>query len=126
MTPRKLFKTTDKYIGNFPQNVQRILEELRQTIREAAPEAEETISYQMPAFKLNGILVWFAAFKKHIGLYPTASAVSAFKEKLGNYEKSKGTIKFPIDDPIPYYLVKEIVEFRVKETSTKNAHRTKK
>jgi len=118
-TSKKVFKTVDEYIASFPKNAQSILEELRQAIRESAPEAEEAISYQMPAFKLNGILVWFAAFKNHIGFYPKTSAIEAFKEELSDYEASKGTIRFPLDKPIPYDLVKKIVKYRVKENLTK-------
>src|SRR5665647_1142723 len=89
MVPKREFKSIDDYTATFPKNVQRILEEFRQNIREAAPtEAEETISYQMPAFKLNGILVWFAAHKNHIGFYPRVSAIEAFKDKLSHYEVS--------------------------------------
>jgi uncharacterized protein YdhG (YjbR/CyaY superfamily) len=112
---KKEFKTIDEYIATFPKNVQGILEELRQTIKESAPEAEEAISYQMPAFKLNGILVWFAAFKNHIGFYPKTSAIEAFKEELSGYEVSKGTIRFPINKPVQLDLVKKIVRYRVKE-----------
>ena len=115
MVPMKVSKTMDEYIAVFPKNVQIILEELRQAIREAAPEAKETISYQMPAFKLNGILVYFAAFKNHIGFYPTSSGIEAFKEKLSPYKTSKGTVRFPINEPIPFDLIKEMVRFRVKE-----------
>jgi uncharacterized protein YdhG (YjbR/CyaY superfamily) len=118
-TPKRVFKTVDEYIATFPKNVQSILEELREVIRESAPKAEETISYQMPAFKLNGILVWFAAHKNHIGFYPKTSAIEAFKEELSNYEASKGTIKFPLNEPIPFDLVKKIVKFRVKENLDK-------
>jgi uncharacterized protein YdhG (YjbR/CyaY superfamily) len=113
--PKKEFKTTDEYIATLPKNVQSILEELRQAIKESAPEAEEVISYQMPAFKLNGILVWFAAFKNHIGFFPKTSAIEAFREELSGYELSKGTIRFPLDKPIPLDLVKKIVKYRVKE-----------
>jgi len=118
-TPKKEFKTIDEYIATFPENVQIILEELRQAIRESAPEAEEAISYQMPAFKLNGILVWFAAFKNHVGFYPKTSAIEAFKEELSNYEVSKGTVKFPLNKPVPFDLVKRIVKYRVKENFDK-------
>jgi uncharacterized protein YdhG (YjbR/CyaY superfamily) len=114
-TPKKVFKTIDEYIATFPENVQIILEELRQAISESAPEAEEAISYQMPAFKLNGILVWFAAFKNHVGFYPKTSAIEAFKEELSGYEISKGTIRFPINKPVPLDLVKKIVRYRVKQ-----------
>ena len=95
------------------------MEELREAIRESAPQAEETISYQMPAFKLNGILVWFAAFKNHIGSYPKISAIETFKEELSDYEVSKGTVKFPLNKPIPFDLVKRIAKYRVKENFDK-------
>ena len=108
-------KTIDEYIATFPNNVQSILQELRQVIRDSAPEAEEVISYQIPAFKLNGILVWFAAFKDHIGFYPKSSAIEAFKKELSGYDISKGTIRFPLDKPIPFELVRKIVKHRVKE-----------
>jgi uncharacterized protein YdhG (YjbR/CyaY superfamily) len=119
-TSKKAFKTIDEYVATFPENVQNILEELRQAIRESAPEAEEAISYQMPAFKLNGILVWFAAFKNHVGFYPKTSAIEAFKEELSSYEISKGTIRFPINKPIPFDLVKKIVRYRVKQNLGKD------
>jgi uncharacterized protein YdhG (YjbR/CyaY superfamily) len=112
---KKAPKNVDEYIATFPKNVQVVLEELKQAVREAAPEAEEVISYQMPAFKQNGILVWFAAFKNHIGFFPKVSAIEAFKEELSDYELSKGTIRFPLNKPIPIELVKKIVKFRVKE-----------
>jgi uncharacterized protein YdhG (YjbR/CyaY superfamily) len=118
-THRKVFDNIDEYIATFPKNVQSILEELRQAIRESAPEAQETISYQMPAFKLNGILLWFAAYKNHVGFYPKTSAIEAFKEELSGYEVSKGTIRFPIDKPVPFNLVKKIVRYRVKENLEK-------
>jgi len=112
--PKKQFETIDEYIKTFPKDVQAILETVRQTIRRAAPEAEETISYQIPTFKLNGIsLVHFAAFRKHIGLYPPVPA--AFKKEVSAYEGPKGNLKFPTDKPIPYDLVTRIVLFRKKE-----------
>ncbi|MGA3059954.1 MAG: DUF1801 domain-containing protein [Candidatus Bathyarchaeia archaeon] len=117
--PKKNFETIDEYIATFPKNVQRILQELRQTIIKAAPEADEGISYRIPVFKLNGDLVWFAAFKNHIGFYPRASAIEAFQDKLSTYEISKGTVKFPINKPIPLNLIKEMVRFRVKENLIK-------
>jgi uncharacterized protein YdhG (YjbR/CyaY superfamily) len=119
MESKKEYKNIDEYIATFPEGVQTVLQKLRQAIRDSAPEAKEAISYQMPAFKLNGTLVWFAAFKNHIGFYPTSSAIAAFKEKLSSYEVSKGTIRFPIDKPIPFELVKEIVKFRVKQNTRK-------
>ncbi len=115
MTTKKKFNTIDEYIAAYPKNIQFILKQVREVIREAAPEAEETISYQMPAFKQNGILVWFAAFKNHISFFPKISAIEVFKENLSSYQTSKGTIQFPIDEPIPLDLIKKIVEFRVKE-----------
>ena len=113
----KNFDTIDEYIATFPQNVQLVLQQIRQAVKGAAPTAEETISYNMPAFKLNGNLVWFGAFKNHIGFYPRKSAIAAFREKLADYETSEdqGTVKFPLDKPIPIDLIKEIVKFRVKE-----------
>ena len=123
MAPRKNFELVDEYIAEFPKNVQCILRELRQVIKDSAPGAEEAISYRIPAFKLKGNLVWFAAFKDHIGFYPRESAIEAFKEKLTGYEVGKGTIRFPIDKPIPFDLIKEIVKFRVKE-NLKRSSRT--
>jgi uncharacterized protein YdhG (YjbR/CyaY superfamily) len=107
----------DEYIGTFPEDVQRILNELRQTIREAAPEAEETINYQMPTFTLNGNLVHFAAFQNHIGFYPTPSGIEAFRKELSRYKGAKGSVQFPIDEPLPLPLIRRIVEYRVKENS---------
>src|SRR5271157_3932223 len=106
---RSQSKNIDDYIATFPQNVQHKLRELRSAIKEAAPEAEESISYGMPTFKLNGNLVHFAAYKKHIGFYVPSSVILAFKEKLSIYKQSKGTVQFPIDWPIPLDTVKEIV-----------------
>jgi uncharacterized protein YdhG (YjbR/CyaY superfamily) len=116
---KKQSKTIDEYIKSFPPDVQDILQKIRQTIRTAAPGAEETISYQIPAFKQNGVLVYFAAFKEHIGFFPTSSGINAFKKELAPYKTSKGTVQFPIEKPIPYDLVKKIVMFRVKENLEK-------
>jgi uncharacterized protein YdhG (YjbR/CyaY superfamily) len=116
---RQKFNSIDEYIATFPKDVQCKLEELRQIIKEVSPNAKEAISYQMPAFKLNGNLVWFAAFKNHIGFYPTALVIEAFKEKLSAYETSKGTVKFPLIQSLPIDLIKEIVRFRVKENLNK-------
>jgi uncharacterized protein YdhG (YjbR/CyaY superfamily) len=103
----------DEYIKAFPKDVQSVLEKIRQSVRKAAPEAEETISYRMPAFKLKGrVLVYFAAFRRHIGLYPPAPR--EFKNEVSKYEGPKGNLKFPIDEPIPYDLVTRIVLFRKK------------
>ena len=116
---KEQFKTIDEYIKTFPEDVQSILEKMRQTIRKAAPEAEEAISYQIPTFKLNGNLVHFAAFKNHIGFYPTSSGIEAFKKELSPYKGAKGSVQFPIEKPIPYDLVKKIVIFRMKENLEK-------
>ena len=116
---KKKFTTIDEYISVFPKNIQDILEKLRHTVKNSAPEAYETISYQIPTFKLNGNLVHFAAYKKHIGFYPTPSGIEAFKEELSPYEISKGTVKFPLKKPIPFELVRKIVEFRVQENMKK-------
>ena len=109
------FQTVDAYLSAFPEKVRRSLAGLRKTIRQAAPQAEEVISYNMPAFKWNGMLVWYAAHKDHIGFYPRASAILAFKDELAGYKTSKGAIQFPIEEGIPINLVKKIVKFRLKE-----------
>jgi len=111
----KQFKTIDEYINTFPKDVRNILNELRQTIKEAAPEAEETINYQIPTFTLHGNLVHFAAFKNHIGFYPTPTGMEAFKKELSPYKGAKGSVQFPIDQPLPLPLIRRIVEYRVKE-----------
>jgi len=108
-------KDIDEYIAGFPSGVQEILHRIRMAIREAAPEAEETISYQMPTFTLKGNLVHFAAYKKHIGLYPAPAGTEAFKKKLTVYRAAKGTVRFPLDEPIPFDLIGQLVKFRVKE-----------
>src|SRR5687767_15425999 len=113
------FKTMDEYINTFPDDVRNILNELRQVIKEAAPEAEETINYQMPTFTLNGNLVHFAAFKNHIGFYPTPSGMEAFKKELAPYASAKGSAQFPLDKPLPLGLITKIVKFRVKENLSK-------
>ena len=109
----------DEYIATFPQDTQKILKELRATIKAAAPDAEEKISYQMPTFFLNGNLVHFAAFKKHIGFYPTPSGIEAFQKELSVYEGAKGSVQFPIDEPMPLKLISRIVKFRVAENIKK-------
>ena len=108
-------KNIDEYITVFPQDVQEILEKIRLTIRKAAPDAEETISYRMPTFTLKGNLVHFAAFKKHIGFYPTPTGIEKFQEELSVYEGAKGSVRFPLDKPIPFTLISKIVKFRAKE-----------
>lgn len=113
------FSNVAEYIALHSASVKQGLVILRKTIKQAAPGAEETISYQMPAYKLNGMLVFFAANKTHYGFYPTSRPIAAFKEKLKLYETSKGTIKFPLDKPIPVKLVTEIVKWQVKENLAK-------
>ncbi|HEY3369620.1 MAG TPA: DUF1801 domain-containing protein [Prolixibacteraceae bacterium] len=112
-------KDMDEYIAGFPTEVQLMLEELRATIRMAAPEAQETISYQMPAFSFHGILVYFAAFKNHIGFYPTGSGIEHFKKEVSAYKGSKGTVRFPLDRPLPLDLISQIVKFRVQQNLEK-------
>lgn len=109
----------DAYIAGFPKEIQSILQEIRAIIREEAPGAQEAIRYQMPTFVLGGNLVHFAAFKKHIGLYPTPSGTAAFQEELSPYQWAKGSIQFPLDKPIPYDLVRRIVAFRAAEMREK-------
>ena len=112
-------QTIDEYIAGFPADVQKILQKIRVTIHEAAPEATEKISYQMPTFYLNGNLVHFAAFKDHIGFYPVPSGIEKFKKELSVYKQGKGSVQFPLDKPIPYGLITKIVKFRVKENQAK-------
>ena len=108
-------KTIDEYIAGFPLDIQEILERIRMTIKEAAPDAEETIKYQMPTFALKGNLVHYGAFKKHIGFYPVPTGIEAFKDELSTYVGGKGSVQFPLDQPIPFDLISRIVKFRVKE-----------
>ena len=119
-------KDIDGYIARFPADVQAILEQVRTTIRTAAPEATETISYQMPAFKLHGILVYFAGWKKHIGLYPPVSGDKALQKAVARYSGPKGNLQFPLDEPIPYDLIERIVRLRVKQDLAKAAAKGKK
>jgi len=109
-------KNVDEYIAGFSPDVQEILEKIRVTIRKAAPAAEETIKYQIPTFTLKGNLVHFAAYKKHIGFYPAPRGIGKFKNELSIYGSGKGTLKFPLDKPIPFDLISKTVKFRVKET----------
>ena len=122
---RRGFKTIDEYVSTFPDDVQILLQKMRQTIRQAAPEAEEAISYRIPTFKLNGNLVHFAAFKSHIGFFPTSSGIAAFKKELSHYKSSTGSVQFPMDRPIPYGLVRRIVAFRRKESLKKHGLKLK-
>ena len=112
---QKKFKNIDEYISVFPRDIQITLQQIRETIHKAAPKAAEVISYNMPAFKQNGVLVYFAAFKNHIGFFPTSSGIKKFSKELSSYETSKGTIRFPLDKKIPLSLIRKIARFRLNE-----------
>ena len=118
--------TIDEYIAGFPPDVQAILQQIRTTIRGAAPDAHETINYQIPTFTLHGNLVHFAAFKQHIGFYPTPSGMAQFQPQLSIYKGAKGSVQFPLDQPMPYSLIEEIVKFRVAENQAKAAAEKRK
>ena len=109
----------DEYIGTFPNDVQEILEQVRMTIQEAAPDAKEKISYSMPAFDQNGVVVYFAAFKNHIGLYALPTGHEAFAAELSKYKSGKGSVQFPLKEPMPFELITKIVKFRVNENLEK-------
>ena len=120
-------KSTDHYIATFPSSTQKLLEQVRTTIRKAAPEAEEMISYNMPGYKLHGKpLVYFAGYANHIGFYATPSGGEAFKKELAKYKQGKGSIQFPIDEPMPLELIEKMVKFRVKENEEKAKAKLKK
>ena len=119
-------RTIDEYIAGYPREVQAILRKIRVTIRKAAPGAQETISYQIPTFKLNGMLISFAAFSKHIGLYPAPSGSERFNRELAAYKTSKAAVKFPLDKPVPYALVTRFVKLRVKANREKAATKAKR
>ncbi len=122
MTGKKPFTTIDGYISTFPADIQAILENVRQAIQKAAPEAAETISYGIPTFNLNGKhLVFFAGWKHHISLYPLPAGDEAFQQELSHYKRAKGTIQFPLDKPIPYDLVEQIVTLLMKENPEKES-----
>jgi uncharacterized protein YdhG (YjbR/CyaY superfamily) len=125
-TNQKTLQTIDEYIAGCPPEIQSILEKIRRTIRAAAPEAEEKISYQMPTFFLKGNLVHFAAFKHHIGFYPTSTGIEEFRDDLARYKGSKGAVQFPLDKPVPYELIGRIVRFRVVENLKKAEAKKKK
>lgn len=125
MTKPPKTKDVDSYIAQFPAGVKAVLKKVRATIRRAAPNAKEVISYQMPAFKLNGVLVYFAAWKKHIGLYPPISGDKALEKAVARYAGPKGNLQFPLDEPIPHDLVAQIVKLRVKQDLAKTAARRK-
>lgn len=120
------FPDVDVYISGFPAEVQVKLQQLRATIKKAAPEAVEIISYQMPAYKFNGMLVYFAAYKNHIGFYPGADGIATFKRELSVYKGAKGSVQFPIDKPLPLEIITQIVEFRVFQNREKAAAKENK
>ena len=125
-TPKAAVKDIDEYIAGFTEDVQEILEKVRTTIKKAAPQAQETINYQIPTFTLYGNLVHFAAYKRHIGFYPTPSGIEKFKTELSAYDGAKGSVQFSLDQPIPHDLIKQIVTFRVQENMAKAAVKAKK
>jgi len=120
------FQTVDEYISTFPPATKKALKDIRSTIKKAAPGAEEAISYNIPAFRLDGMLVWYAGYKEHIGLYPRPNVIQVFKKELTNYKLSKGTIQFPLDRPLPVELITRIVKYRMAENQAEAAAKTKK
>jgi uncharacterized protein YdhG (YjbR/CyaY superfamily) len=126
MKDNKVPGSIDEYIFNFPAPVQDSLVKLKATIKEAAPDAEEKISYQMPLFKLKGVLAYFAVHSNHIGFYPGPSAIAAFKEELSGYHTSKGTIQFPLGKPLPYKLISQIIKFNLMRNLEKDELRRRK
>jgi len=117
---KRKFKTTDEYISSFPKNLQALLNEMRAIVTAAAPQAEEIISYNMPALKQKSVLVYYAAYEHHIGFYPTASGIANFQQEIAKYKSSKGALQFPLDKPLPKTLIAKMVKFRVKEQEEKN------
>ena len=126
MKPTSQSESIDDYIAGFPAEIQVLLQQMRRTIHEAAPEATEAISYQMPTFKLHGNLVHFAAFKDHIGFFPAPSGIDAFTEEIARYRTGKGTLRFSLTEPLPLDLVRRIVLYRVQENSAKAARKSKR
>jgi uncharacterized protein YdhG (YjbR/CyaY superfamily) len=124
-TDQKSPKTIADYISGFPPDVQQILQQIRQTIREIAPDAKEAIKYQIPTFVLNGNMISFAAYKKHVSIYPIPGGTETFQQELAPYKQAKSTAAFPLDKPIPYDLISQLVKFRVKE-HLENAAKEKK
>ncbi len=125
-TEQKNPQTIDDYIAGFPTDIQDILQDIRATIQKTAPEAKEAISYAMPTFKLNGNLVHFAAFKNHIGFYPTPNGIEEFKEDLARYKGAKGSVQFPLDEAMPLDLISRIVKFRIAGNLAKAEAKKKK
>jgi len=124
-TTRPVYRTIDEYIAGHPPEVQEILQKVRRVIHEAAPEAAEAIKYGIPTFVFGGNLVHFGAFKEHLGFFPTPSGIEAFHDELAKYAQSKGTIRFPYNQPIPYDLITRVVKGRVKEVTEKAQARSK-
>jgi uncharacterized protein YdhG (YjbR/CyaY superfamily) len=118
--------TIDDYIATFPAEVQAILQRIRATIREAAPEAEEAIKYGIPTFTLHGNLVHFGGYKSHVGFYPAPSGIEAFQDDLARYQSGRGTLRFPLDEPIPYQLITRVVRFRIAENQAKAGSKKKR
>jgi uncharacterized protein YdhG (YjbR/CyaY superfamily) len=117
---------TDSYIASFPKETQKLLQQLRKAIQEAAPKAEEYIGYGMPAYKQNGPVVYFAGYEHHIGFYPTGSGIAAFTKEIEKYKSSKGAVQFPLDKPIPVTLIKKMVKFKIAENAAKAELKKKK
>ena len=127
MTDKTKYGSVDEYLSTMPEKVKDLLEEIRKTIKQIEPGVEEVISYNMPAFKFHGILVYYAAHKEHIGFYPGSSIVNeVFEKDLVKYETSKGTIKFPLDKPLPLGLIKRIIRFRINDNLNRRVKKTKK
>ena len=118
-------KTIDEYIADYPKDIQKLLEQVRNTIKKAAPKAEEKINYGIPTFTLNGNLVHFGAFKNHIGFFATPTGHKAFEKELSVYKTGKGSVQFPIDQPLPLALISQIVKFRIRENSEKKRKQKK-
>jgi uncharacterized protein YdhG (YjbR/CyaY superfamily) len=119
-------RNIDEYITAFPEDIRELLEQMRMTIQKAAPKTVEVISYGMPAFKQHSVLVYFAAYKGHIGFYPTGSGIEAFKKEISAYKSSKGAVQFPLDKPLPVRLIRQMVKFRVKDDEERAKEKAKK
>lgn len=119
------YNTIDEYISSFPKDIQKMLGDVRSAIGKAAPEAAEAVSYGIPTFKLNGNLVHFAAFKNHIGFYPTPNGIEEFEKELSVYKQGKGSVQFPVNKPLPLDLISKMVKYRIKKNSEKNATKKK-
>jgi uncharacterized protein YdhG (YjbR/CyaY superfamily) len=119
-------RNIDEYITAFPEDIRELLEQMRMTIQKAAPKTVEVISYGMPAFKQHSVLVYFAAYKGHIGFYPTGSGIEAFKKEIAAYKSSKGAVQFPLDKPLPVRLIRQMVKFRVKDDEERAKEKAKK